>query len=106
MGFEAVKRAAPKAAVEIDPICGAREVFGFQTATPMLAVPLALDELGILQKTEMARNRGQRNHEGFGEFANSCLALRQARQDRPAGGVRKRGKRCVERIHLTDMLIN
>src|SRR5208283_2212423 len=89
VGIEAIETAAPEAAVEIQPLRGARQRFASQAAATVLAVPLVQDQRGPLQHLEVPRDRGQRDLERFGEFADRQIPVREACEDRAAGRIGK-----------------
>ena len=106
VGAQAIQAAGPEAAVEVEPFSGAGEFFRIEAALPMFAVPFVGNQRCVLEHFKVPRDRGQRDLERCGEFADGCVALCQALEDCASGGVGEGGEGLVERGHLSGMLIN
>jgi hypothetical protein len=63
------------------------------------AVALSRDETGILQHSEMLRNRRQGHVERLRQLANRRLTERKARQDGPAGRIAECGECSIEIVN-------
>ena len=64
-----------------------------QAAKSPLRIRSAINEPGTFENTQMLRYCRQRNVERLREFSNSCLSLRQTRENRTARRIGQGGKR-------------
>ncbi len=96
MPGKGVELPLPEASVAGDPQGGVLHGSGNQTAAAEPAVLRSGEQSRVLQHAQVFRNRGERYVEGLGQLGDRRLSPRQAREDRPAGWVRQRGKCRVE----------
>ena len=86
----------PEAPVAGDPLGRVFQGVDGETAAMNPAVPLAREQPGALEHSEMLRDCGERDAERPGQLCHRGYPARQPRQDRPAGGVRQGRKGRVQ----------
>src|SRR3989440_363147 len=93
----------PECSVVIDPLPGLREGTGLEPAPGLPAAAPAAHQPCLFEDLDVLRDGRERHREGCGELAERQLPRGEARQDRPAGGVREGVEDVVE---LGDRTLN
>jgi hypothetical protein len=96
MPGKGVELPLPEASVAGDPQGSVLHGSGNEAAPAEPAVFRSGEQSRVLEHSQVFRNCGERHVEWLGQLGDRRLSPRQAGEDRPAGGIRQRGKCRVE----------
>src|SRR5687768_992382 len=94
--IEAVKTRLPERAVALQPLVRFLEPSGFDAAGTPLRVAAARDQARMLEYLQMLGDRRLTHCKRLRQFHHRRLSGRKPRDDRPPGGICKRGERGIE----------
>ena len=99
-----IEAVLPKPTVEVHPPGGFLNGPGHETAVVDAAFFSARKQSRSFEHTEVLRDGGQRDVEGFGQPCHRRRPLRQAGQDRAAGRVGQGGECCIQ--YIVNHMVN